>query len=64
MIRVALTQKYVGLVEKKQSVLVISKLKVKRKLLLELCGITAQIPSGYLQTLVQREASLRATPTV
>jgi hypothetical protein len=48
MIRVALTQKYVGLVEKKQSVLVISKLKVKRKLLLELCGIIAQIPSGYL----------------
>jgi hypothetical protein len=37
MIRVALTQKHLGLIEKKQSLLVIRKLKVKRKLLLELC---------------------------
>jgi hypothetical protein len=64
MIRVALAQKHVGLIEKKQSVPVIGKLKVKRKLLFELCCIVAQIPSGYLQTLAQREASLEATSTV
>jgi hypothetical protein len=46
MICVALAQKHVGLIEKKQSVLVISKLKDERKLLLELCCIAAQIPSG------------------
>ena len=45
---VALAQKYVSLIKKKQSVLVIRKLKVKRKLLLELYCIAAQIPSGYL----------------
>src|SRR4051794_29474885 len=49
MIRVARAQKHVGLIEKKQSVPVIRKLKVKRKLLLELCCIAAQIPGGYLQ---------------
>jgi hypothetical protein len=41
MIRVALAPKHVGLIEKKQSVLVIRKLKVKQKLLLELCYIAA-----------------------
>jgi hypothetical protein len=59
MIRVTLTQKHVGLVEKKQSVPVISKLKDKRKLLLELYYIVTQLPSRYLQTSAQRAASLR-----
>ena len=43
-VRVALAQKHVGFIEKKQSVLVIRKLKMKRKLPLELCYIAAQIP--------------------
>ncbi len=64
MIRVALAQKHVGLIEKKQSVPVISKLKDKRKLPLKLCCIAAQIPSGYLQTSAQRAASLRGILTV
>jgi len=64
MICVAPAQKHVGLVEKKQGVLVIGKLKVKRKLPLKLCCIVAQIPSGYLQTSAQREESLRGTPTI
>jgi hypothetical protein len=41
MVHIALAQKHVGLIEKKQSLLVISKLKDKRKLLLELCCIAA-----------------------
>jgi hypothetical protein len=51
MIRVAPAQKHVGLIEKKQSIPVITKLEDKRKLLLQLCCIAAQIPRGYLQTL-------------
>ena len=56
MVRVALAQKHVGLIEKKQSVPVISKLKDNRKLLLKLCCIAAQIPSGYLQTSAQKSS--------
>jgi len=56
MIRVALAQKHVGLIEKKQSVPVIGKLKVKQKLLLELCCIVTQIPSGYLQNVSSKNS--------
>ncbi len=63
-IRVTLIQKHVSLIEKKQSVLVMGKLKVKQKLLFELYCIITQIPSRYLQILAQREALLKATPTV
>jgi hypothetical protein len=64
MIRIALAQKHISLIEKKQNVLIISKLKDKRKLLLEFCYIIAQIPSGYLQILIGRVISLRGIPTI